>query len=305
MSKRTTRIILLNVLVGMAGLLTAHAAADNTNATLRIVGQLTKIDYHSLTIVTTGGVATVIHYTGATMIERETDHNTPLHYTDLQVGQQVRAYYSNNDKAVFGVIITSPAGTVPDEARTTLSQVATTDLPGVVRVDNQLVGSSASSNVSPDVLLAGKIDLALRLHRNANATRPTLQVKDGVVTLQGEASGRADRQMIAEYVADVPGVKEIRNEMTVASLLEPVAQTSNNQTLEDAALTAKIVTVLMTNRSTSSVITRVSSRNGEVTLTGSTRNEAQNALIVKLVTDVPGVTSVKNQMTIENEPRSN
>ena len=105
MSKRA---MLTTLLIGLSALIfipAAHAAPDNTNATIRIVGQLTQIDYHSLSIVSATGQVTVIHYTGATMIERESDHNTPLKYTDLQVGQQVRAYYSNNDKAVFGIII--------------------------------------------------------------------------------------------------------------------------------------------------------------------------------------------------------
>ena len=105
MSKRA---ILTTLMIGMAGMLfmpAAQAAADNTNETIRIVGQLTKIDYHSLTIVSTSNQEAVLHYTGASMIERESDHNAPLKYTDLQVGQQVRVYYSKNDKAVFGIII--------------------------------------------------------------------------------------------------------------------------------------------------------------------------------------------------------
>jgi osmotically-inducible protein OsmY len=86
--------------------------------------------------------------------------------------------------------------------------------------------------------------------------------------------------------------------------LEPVVQTTG-ETLDDASVTAQVVTALMTHRSTSSVITRVTTRNGEVTLTGIAMNDSQNAMIVKIVTDIRGVTSVKNQMTIENEPRTN
>ena len=93
--------------------------------------------------------------------------------------------------------------------------------------------------------------------------------------------------------------------MTVATPVEPAVQATNNETLDDASVTAQIVTMLMTHRSTSTVLTRVSTRNGVVTLTGITKNEAQNALIVKIVTNIRGVTSVINQMTIENEPRSN
>ena len=45
--------------------------------------------------------------------------------------------------------------------------------------------------------------------------------------------------------------------------------------------------------------TKVATRYGEVTLTGLAKNEDEKSLVAKLVTDIQGVTSVKNQMTVE------
>jgi hypothetical protein len=42
-------------------------------------------------------------------------------------------------------------------------------------------------------------------------------------------------------------------------------------------------------------------RNGEVTLTGIAKNDAEKALVTKLVTDIRGVTGVKNQMTVQEK----
>ena len=178
------------------------------------------------------------------------------------------------------------------------------NLSGVVRVDNQLTVDRAANATNTDVSIARNVKLALQFHRNVADGRIYVTVKDGVVTLQGEAAGPAQKQLMTEFVADIADVKGVRNEMALATILEPAVQ-STGETLDDASVTAQIVTTLMTHRSTSSVITRVSTRNGEVTLTGITKNEAQNALIVKLVTNIRGVTSVKNQMTVENEPRTN
>lgn len=61
----------------------------------------------------------------------------------------------------------------------------------------------------------------------------------------------------------------------------------------------------MPHRSTRSVITRVATRNGEVTLTGITMNDAQNGMIVKIIADIRGVINVNNQMTVKNEPGTN
>jgi osmotically-inducible protein OsmY len=55
---------------------------------------------------------------------------------------------------------------------------------------------------------------------------------------------------------------------------------------------------LATHRSTSSVKTTVVTRDGKVTLTGIAKNDAEKTLVSKLVTDIQGVTDVKNQMTV-------
>ena len=197
--------------------------------------------------------------------------------------------------------IVTLTGTVADESHKTLAQATVANLSGVTRVDNQLAVGNEAAVATADVLIARKVELALRFHRNVTAGKITVEVKDGVVTLHGEASGDAQRQLIVEFVRDIVGVKDVRNEMSVATILEPAVQTTN-ETLDDASITAQIVTVLMTHQSTRSVITRVVTRNGEVTLTGITKNQAQNALIAKLVSYIRGVTSIKNQMTVESEP---
>jgi osmotically-inducible protein OsmY len=195
-------------------------------------------------------------------------------------------------------------GTVAEKSHQTLAQAIAANLAGVVRVDNRLAIGNEAAATNRDVSIAREVNLALQFHRNVSDGRTYVTVTDGVVTLQGVASGTAQKELLAAFVADVVGVKGVKNEMTVATTLEPVVQTTG-ETLDDASVTAQVVTALMTHRSTSSVITRVTTRNGEVTLTGIAMNDSQNAMIVKIVTDIRGVTSVKNQMTIENEPRTN
>ena len=114
MSSRTMLATLLIGLVGMICMPAARAEAESTNSTMNVAGQLTKIDGKTLTIVSTTGHETVIVYTGATKISRAGGNSAePLKYEDLKVGQQVRAYYSNNDKAAFGVIIVNPSAAPP------------------------------------------------------------------------------------------------------------------------------------------------------------------------------------------------
>jgi osmotically-inducible protein OsmY len=55
----------------------------------------------------------------------------------------------------------------------------------------------------------------------------------------------------------------------------------------------------LTLQSTSAIKTKVETRNGEVTLTGIAKNAVEKSLVTKLVIDIQGVTSVKNEMTVE------
>jgi osmotically-inducible protein OsmY len=56
---------------------------------------------------------------------------------------------------------------------------------------------------------------------------------------------------------------------------------------------------LIAQRSTSALRTTVSTTDGVVTLGGVAQNEAEKSLVTKLATDINGVTSVINNMTIE------
>ncbi len=142
-----------------------------------------------------------------------------------------------------------------------------------------------------------KVKLALVFHRNVNAGNTTVEAKDGLVTLKGEASSTAQKELTTEYAKDIEGVKEVKNEMTVAATPQP-AQLTPGQKMDDASVTAQVKMALQTHLSTSALKTKVETREGEVTLTGIAKNAAEKSLVSKLVSDIQGVSSVKNQMTV-------
>jgi osmotically-inducible protein OsmY len=189
-------------------------------------------------------------------------------------------------------------GTVAEESHKALAQDTVTSLPGVTRVDNKLATKAEVAAESADTWIGRKVKLALLYHRNVSGINTTVEVKDGIVTLKGEASSMAQKELAAEYAKDIEGVKEVKNEMTVAATPEMAERTAGEK-LDDASITAQVKTALSTHRSTSAVKTKVETRDGEVTLTGIAKNAAEKSLVTKLVTDIQGVTSVKNQMTVE------
>ncbi len=220
----------------------------------------------------------------------ETSFKNTYIYTKYLKDDAVKA------KANEGVVTLT--GTVAEEFHKDLAQDTAASLPGVVRVDNQLATKEEAATAKSDVWIGRKVKLALLFRRNVDAGQTTVVVKDGVVTLSGVADSAAQRELTTEYAKDIDGVKEVKNVMTVAAAPEPVARTAAEK-IDDASITAQVKMALLTHRSTSSTKTKVVTRDGEVVLTGIAKNEAEKALVSKLVNDIKGVTGVKNQMTVE------
>ena len=188
-------------------------------------------------------------------------------------------------------------GTVAQASDKSLAENTVASLPGVVSVDNQLVISGEQPAEHSDAWIGMKVKLALLFHRNVSATGTDVDVKDGVVTLTGEASSLAQKELTSEYAKDIDNVKEVRNEMTIALTPVKVVNTNGGK-IDDASITAEVKSSLMSQRSTSALRTTVSTTDGVVTLGGVAKNEAEKSLVTKLATDIIGVTSVINKMTI-------
>ena len=190
-------------------------------------------------------------------------------------------------------------GTVAEESHKGLAEETAASLPGVDRVDNQLASEAEAAADHSDKWIGRKVNLALMFHRNVNAGNTDVEVEDGIVTITGEADSAAQKELTAEYAKDIKGVKEVKNEMTVAATPETAEQIAENAIVDDASITAQVRTALRTHHSTSAMNTTVGTVDGEVTLTGIANNAAEKSLVTKLVGDIQGVTSVNNQMTIK------
>lgn len=189
-------------------------------------------------------------------------------------------------------------GTVAEESHKALAEETAASLPGVTRVDNQLATKAEVAAENADTWIGRKVKFALLVHRNVNAGGTAVEVKDAIVTLKGEASSTAQKELTTEYAKDIEGVKEVNNEMTIATA--PVAAERTEGTkIDDASTSAQVKAALRTHRSTSAMKTKVETRDGEVTLTGIAKNAAEKSLVSKLVSDIQGVTGVKNQMTVK------
>ena len=131
-------------------------------------------------------------------------------------------------------------------------------MPGVKSVDNRLEIKGASPTANSDAWIRDKVKTTLLFHRSVSADTTTVNVKDGIVTLQGDALSGAQKDLTAEYARDIEGVKGVHNEMTVAKTANKT-QTVGEK-IDDASITAQVKMTLLYHRSTSGLNTSVTTK---------------------------------------------
>ena len=194
--------------------------------------------------------------------------------------------------------IVTLTGTVADASHKSLAQDTVASLPGVISVDNQLLVNGEQPAEHSDAWISHESENRAPVPSQRKRHRyHRVYVKDGVVTLQGEASSMAQKELTTEYAKDIDNVKEVKNDMTIAKTPATPDATIGDK-IDDASITAQVKSSLLSHHSTSALHTTVSTTDGVVTLSGIAKNAAEKSLVTKLVTDINGVTSVINNMTI-------
>jgi osmotically-inducible protein OsmY len=188
-------------------------------------------------------------------------------------------------------------GTVAENFHKSLAQETVSSLPGVKSVDNQLEVNGVP-NANSDAWLSDKLKIALLFHRSIHVGKTQVEVKDGVVTLSGQAESQAQKDLATEYAQDIDGVKEVKNEIIVAPAPGKGPRTTGEK-IDDASVTAQVKMALLLHRSTSGLKTMVKTMRGVVTLNGEAANAAEKELVTKLVSDINGVKAVKNRMSVK------
>jgi hyperosmotically inducible protein len=188
-------------------------------------------------------------------------------------------------------------GTVSEESHKSLAQETVSSLPGVKSVDNRLEVKGEQPAEKSDAWISTKVKTTLLFHRSVSAMTE-VNTKNGIVTLKGDADNQAQKDLTTEYAKDVEGVKDVQNEMTVSKTPKKTHRTVGEK-IDDASITTLVKMTLLYHRSTNGLNTTVKTKNGVVTLIGKAENASAKELATKFVRDVPGVKSVKNQMTVE------
>ncbi|MBI5380491.1 MAG: BON domain-containing protein [Opitutae bacterium] len=223
--------------------------------------------------------------------------------TDRKIEEAAKASYNYrtvlanhvNVKAHDGVVTLS--GTVQDKDDKALAADTVENLPGVTRVKNDIVVTSAYPEHS-DAWMAFKIQSRLLVKANVSASNTTVTVQDGIVTLGGTAENLAQKELTEAYAKDIDGVKSVKNDLVVKASATPDA--TIGEKIDDASITTQVKFALLSHKSTSALKTKVTTTDGVVVIAGDAASDAEKSLVTKLAQDVRGVNSVTNNMTVKN-----
>ena len=189
-------------------------------------------------------------------------------------------------------------GIIAEDFHKSLAEVTVKDITGVKSVDNRLEVKGSSPTANSDAWFHDKVKATLLFHRSVSARATDVDVKDGIVTLRGNAVSQAQKDLTGEYSKDVEGVKDVINEMAVTPAPEKKSLTTGEK-IDDVSVAALVRMALLLHHSTSGLYTKIGIRRGVVTVEGRAKNAAEKDQVTKVIKDINGVKRVKNLMTIE------
>lgn len=253
-----------------------------------------KLNYSKVVIA----VAAAVLLTGTSARASQTDERIE---ESAQKSYVFKTYLKNDSvkaQSKDGIVILT--GTVAEPNHKSLAQETVASLPGVKSVDNQIKLQGEPPAENSDGWISVQVKYSLLYNRNVSGMNTQVFVKDGIVTLQGEAQNQGQKDLAGEYAKDIKGVVDVNNQMTVAKVLTEPKQTMGEK-IDDASITAQIRMALLAHHSTSAFKTGVETIDGVVTLSGTATSGAVKDMVSKLANDINGVTKVINKMTIVEE----
>lgn len=151
-------------------------------------------------------------------------------------------------------------------------------------------------NESKDAWIDGKAETTLLLSTNLNSFDIDTEVQNQVVTLTGQVDNSTEKKLAEELVADLDGVKEVKNELTINQEQEGDSETM--ATLTDSKITTIVKTRLLMDTDVSGTDIEVTTNNQVVTLEGHVDSQTEHDLAMSIANKTDDVKNVVDKLEI-------
>jgi osmotically-inducible protein OsmY len=202
------------------------------------------------------------------------------------------------------------SGTVAEDVDKDLAKQIALGVSGIENVDNQIkveadyVSPARTSRersfgeVVDDATITATVKSKLLWSKNTEGLKIDVDTLMGKVTLLGAAENDAAKEIAGRMARNTRGVVAVDNQLVVneskpISTDEKVAPVRNTaQVIADSWITTKVKSTYIYSRNVESGDISVSTKDGNVTLTGKVGGGAERALAIELAQNIRGVKSV-------------
>ena len=175
--------------------------------------------------------------------------------------------------------------------------------PGVV-LTMVAISGMANADAKQDLIEARQetqiwTTYALSPYLRANDLKVT--VHDGKATLSGKVDDDVNKELAKEIALGVSGIKDVDNKITVQSDYNPKASRGYGEVIDDATITSVVRSKLVWSKH-SYMSTKVDTKDGRVSLTGTVDSADAKSLAGRLAASTRGVAAVDNEIVVNAKP---
>ena len=174
---------------------------------------------------------------------------------------------------------------------------------GIALALNAVSGMVAAETVSQEITDARQetqIWTTYALNPYLRALDLKVSVHNGKATLTGTVEEDVNKELAKEIALGVNGITEVDNQIVVKADFKPSTEPGYGNRIDDATTTAAVKAKLMWSRYTDGLTTKVETRQGRVTLTGTADSAAARDTAGRLALSTRGVVSVDNKLVVES-----
>jgi hyperosmotically inducible protein len=153
-------------------------------------------------------------------------------------------------------------------------------------------------DVVSDSWISAKTKIALFADDRVSGWDVHVDTRNGVVDLQGNVDSDAARSAAEEVARGIEGVRDVRNELRVASRPEGARVAAKDDDLEDS-----VEAQLDRDARLRQADVEVDVEGGVVRLTGEVETTSDSALASEQARQVPGVRAVRNELRVKRDDR--
>jgi osmotically-inducible protein OsmY len=151
-----------------------------------------------------------------------------------------------------------------------------------------------------DAAVVASVKAAYALNRDLAERTIRVEARSGNVILRGSVGTESEKSAAAAIAESVEGVHSVENLLEIEASLTPESQSSRSlgETIDDAALLAKVRTALRLDKETKPLRLEVTARGGTVVLAGIVPSEDLRTRVLERVASVRGVETIDDQMRL-------